>query len=160
KYFYVDTRGHVWNRSHCLNIGIRLSETEYTMTSDVDVIYAPNFIESILKILSPNHVIYCHPTWLPKDASAPDGNAHGARLDRSKDHKGMCQVVSTKMLHDVCGFDEYYCYWGFEDEDLALRLNRKGVKEFWLNENEETFLFHQWHDESGYRGDGFPAGIY
>ena len=36
EYCYNDTRGKVWNRSHALNTAIRLAETEFVFTSDVE----------------------------------------------------------------------------------------------------------------------------
>src|SRR5262245_49100986 len=47
KVIRVDARGR-WNRSHCLNVGIRAARASRILTTDADILFAPRAIESIL----------------------------------------------------------------------------------------------------------------
>src|SRR3954467_4714663 len=48
KYVYNDSRGMPWNRSHALNTGIRLTETDFVFTADIDMIFETHFVETLM----------------------------------------------------------------------------------------------------------------
>ncbi len=56
----------------------------------------------------------------------------------------------TKDFLAVNGFDENYRGWGLEDSDLAIRLNRLGVRI--VNGRFATNVIHLWHQESDRAG--------
>ena len=39
KYYFNDTRGMPWNRSHALNTGIKLAAADYVLLGDIDWVY-------------------------------------------------------------------------------------------------------------------------
>lgn len=152
-YLYNDTRGMPWNRAHALNSGIRISEGEYTMTSDIDLIYSKNFIQNILANIGERVELHANAYALPKGFKEWDSLYKKPQLNfssRNLTALGLVQIVKTDVLKEVGGFDEYYRIWGAEDEDLNQRLKIKGLVTKWLD-LKDTPVFHQWHLSSGFR---------
>ena len=145
RYIYTDTRGWPWSRAKALNIGIRLADTEYVLTSDVDMIFAPNFIETVLKAQDKASVVQCAPRWVPETF------AHSAHIEDYIEafpkgghaQLGGCQCVPLAVMEAIGGFDEHLEYWGGEDLDLHLRLMAWGLSEHWVDD--QTAILHQWH---------------
>ena len=161
QYVYSETRGYPWNRSRALNIGARLSTTEYVMTTDVDIIFPPNFLEIVTRNVHPERVLYCHPHYLPNGFQDWD-NLHsylGKLSVGNINARGGCQVIQRQVFFQLGGFDEYYQYWGVEDRDLHHRLMSLGLQELWLND--QTHIFHQWHAQADYSTSNFmPQGFW
>jgi GT2 family glycosyltransferase len=154
-YVYTDTRGFPWNRAHALNIGGRLATSEYLLASDIDMIFAENFVETLLNHAGHTRVLHCAPYWLPRrfsDWRNVEGYACKLLLG-DRNQFGGCQCMSTTLFHEIQGFDEYYRYWGLEDHDLAYRLRSAELEEVWLDGH--TSIFHQWHPKSNWRTRGF-----
>ena len=160
-YIYVDARGWVWNRSHALNIGIRLVETSYIMTTDVDLIFSPDFINDFIEELSGNIELHSSAFSLPKNFELWEklSKTHSVKFKpREMTALGLVQATDTDVLHEIRGFDENYSIWGVEDFDLNSRLEIKGYKTKWLDLY-ITPVFHQWHPNSGGRSRGnLPGG--
>jgi GT2 family glycosyltransferase len=161
RYVYSETRGYPWSRSRALNVGVRRAESAFVMTTDVDMIFPPDFVAVLLEHAAPDRVLYCSPYYLPQHfddwAHLERHLPHLERGDRSQ--YGGCQCVPTALMQQIRGFDEYYRYWGIEDIDLNHRLKLAGLREVWLNDH--THLFHQWHPHSGFRAFGLmPVGAW
>jgi GT2 family glycosyltransferase len=161
RYVYSDTRGWPWNRSRALNIGGRLAQSEYVVTTDVDVVFEKNVLEIVAHHLHRGRVLHCRPYFLPKDFS--DWENLTSRLPSfrlgTEAMLGVFMGVPRKVFHELRGFDEYYRYWGVEDRDLAHRLKTVGVEQAWLPD--EARMFHQWHPESNYvTADFMPDGAW
>ena len=41
-----------WNRAHALNIGIKKSNRKFTLTTDIDIIFKTNFLQTVLESLN------------------------------------------------------------------------------------------------------------
>ncbi|WP_109831571.1 glycosyltransferase family 2 protein [Reichenbachiella versicolor] len=151
-YHYNDTRGWVWNRSHALNTGIRLADTEFIMTTDVDLIYSEKFVETVIANLSKDKELHSNSYALPKRFREWDNlNKVQKNLSaRNLTALGLAQGVSTDLHYEINGFDEHYCIWGVEDYDLNRRLEKKGVQTKWLD-LDSCPVYHQWHPKSGVR---------
>jgi len=165
KYIYSDTRGQPWNRAHALNIGIRAANTDYVITTDIDMIFSPGFMAITAAHAAPDRVIYCPPRFLPKDFA--DWNHLEHYIDTlpigDRRQLGGFQCALTRVLHDLHGFDEFYRYWGVEDRDLATRLEKKGITHYWLHDHapDASYLFHQWHPPSNHLNyDFMPLGVW
>src|SRR5213080_966339 len=52
-YIYNCSRGHLWNKSNALNIGIRAAIGSYIVIADIDIIFSPDFLEKISALLTP-----------------------------------------------------------------------------------------------------------
>lgn len=145
RYIYSDTRGWPWSRAKALNIGIRLTETEYVLTTDADIIFATNFVETVLNVQDGSSAIYCAPRWLPSTFAnwqhVYDFKYAFPKGDRNQ--LGGCQCVPTATMLKLGGFDEFFEYWGLEDHDVHDRLIMSGLQERWVDDR--TTMFHQWH---------------
>lgn len=161
QYIYVDARGWVWNRAHALNIGIRLVETPFIMTTDVDLIFSLDFINDFIEELGGNIELHSSAFSLPKNFKSWEklNNTHSVKFKpKEMTALGLVQATNTDVLHEIQGFDENYSIWGAEDFDLNSRLKIKGYKTKWLDLY-ITPVFHQWHPNSGVRSRGnLPGG--
>ena len=160
-YIYTETRGLPWNRSQALNIGGRLVQTPSTMFTDVDMIFAPDFVEKLLNIIATGSVYICQPYLLPRRFNDWKNVVSyvGEYPLANPSALGSCQVMDTSLVQKVQGFDEYYRYWGREDRDLHDRLLSTGVEATWITD--KINMFHQWHPASNYRTPGFiPDGMW
>jgi len=161
RYVYSDTRGWPWNRSRALNIGVRRAGSDYVATTDIDMIFDPNFLAMAMERARPGGVVYCQPTYLPKDFNRweeiPSSAAEFKKSIQNRHGGFMC--LPTRVVHRIRGFDEYYRYWGVEDRDLAHRLTTEGLEPVWLPE--QAVMFHQWHPELNYASPDFmPNGAW
>lgn len=160
-YLYSDTRGLPWNRARALNTGARRAESEFVMTTDIDILFPPDFLATVIEEVSPAKVLYCYHHFLPKDFSDWDRFAgmQSSLRPAGKTALGPCQVVATAVYHRLRGFDEYYRYWGIEDRDFHHRLTKAGLREVWVNDR--TAIYHQWHPPVDWETDGFmPDGLW
>lgn len=142
-----------WNRAHCLNIGIRRAKAPFILFSDVDVVFAPNYIEECMKRIrrSPDEAYFSRMNYLPEDVCLQAGDVPAALEQfRNKSFQKpeafwgqSILFVKTEALTRIRGFDEYYRLWGEEDIDLYDRLYLMGIH---LQELDAcTFHLHQWH---------------
>jgi len=150
-YIYSDSRGYPWNRSAALNIGIRRADSEYILTTDIDMVFARNFVEVVLKNANKQNVLHCATHWLPRKFNAWENiDSYSRKFALAEQTAlGGCQCLSTKIAKELRGFDEVYKYWGVEDRDLNNRLKLRGIEPKWLNNL--TAMFHQWHPKSNAR---------
>lgn len=157
KYTYSHTIGMPWNRSHALNTGIRLVDSEYTLLSDIDMIYHPYFMEELLVAAHPKKQYFKPFYFLPEDYSEFDGvfeDNNTSFPDSGKASKGGIQFVPTKALKSIQGFDEFYCFWGVEDRDLWHRLSNIEIATEWLPLDKSP-VYHQWHPIASNTKKGF-----
>lgn len=145
-YVYNNTKGWFWNRSHCLNSGIKIANSEFIMTTDADMIFESHFVETAIKYLDKNTAIFSECYYAPKgivDLDELNNNLH--KCDASgKVQFGGCQILSKEKLEEVGGFDEYFRIWGVEDIDIHSRLMKTGIDICWIP-IDEVKIFHQWH---------------
>lgn len=140
QYIFVDVEGQFWNRAHCLNIGVKKSKAYYVLTSDIDIIFDPDFVATLLADCSKDSVVHAPVYYL--DAGVIDIPQDVEKLESAVSY-GICSCVHRDVFYDVGGYDEFYCIWGAEDRDLKNKLEKQGIKEKILSE--KALLFHQWH---------------
>lgn len=148
RYFFTFT-GKPWNISRAKNIGIQQVKADYVMATDIDCIFAPDFIEKILKHLEPNKIIHCRVYELPEkyDGKLDDWEKmKKVSILRPRHGYGTCQIIERAWAMKVKGYDEKYILWGAEDTDFYLRAMQDKKEVFWLED--ETSYFHQWHPQS------------
>ena len=139
----------IWNRSHCLNIGIKRTNTKYILASDVDIIFNKNYIQETVKILQkdPFQVIISDCFWLKKLPAKQLNSLNFKKVQSSliKSEIGYgIALTLTYFFKKIRGYDERVQLWGGEDKDIIKRLSIKGVKE--KNIKDSSFYFHQWHE--------------
>lgn len=166
EYLYVDN-APVWNRSHCVNVGIRRTVTKFLMISDVEILLSPRYVSDAVALLraSPSSIVLSPMLDLPEESaeileqSARAGEdlqldmwkqwARVRRAYRVDVHTSIC-VGYTTFFKAIRGFDEYYEQWGGEDDDLVRRFKYLGLTPRPLQS--DSFYLHQWHADSRGRG--------
>jgi cellulose synthase/poly-beta-1,6-N-acetylglucosamine synthase-like glycosyltransferase len=148
-YIYNNTRGMLWNRSHALNTGIRIADTDFVITSDVDLIFPDNFINKMLEHLENGTELHCNAYALPKNFRQYEllFKKQFRFKERDLTALGLVQGVKRDVLEELHGFDEFYQIYGAEDTDLNLRLALTGLQTKWLP-LKEVPIYHQWHPSS------------
>lgn len=142
----------MWNKSHALNIALRACTTQYFMSTDVDMVYKPNFIAQVLAHLNSYSFISCQCKYLldnytkilkpPIDWVTIDKAIAGMSKSGAV---GACFAVETKWLQKVRGWDQFYQGWGREDIDIATRAQQDGLQQTWITG--VTSFYHQYHDD-------------
>jgi hypothetical protein len=142
EYFYNDTRYMPWNRSHALNCGIRLAVTDYIFTADVDMIFRNDFITICNKLIHPDKAYFFSVYYLPEDTNLNKIVIKSSVEKSKKDALGL-GLIPTKVLVEIGGYDEFYCFWGKEDNDIEQRLKVYGLETLFYTEN--VLLYHMHH---------------
>ncbi len=145
----------VWNRSRALNIGIRKARGRYIFCTDVDMIFEPTFIRTLIEAqqrLNDAGFIVCGCRDMPETLAerAWQVEEFPAMKEQSpfreKLGTGACQMATRRFFCDVRGYDEGYLFWGMEDNDMRFRAKRSGLVETWVHDR--TSMLHQWHPSS------------
>jgi len=146
-YIYHDSRGKPWSRSHALNIGSLAASGAFLYFTDIDLLFHPNYLLHLNEIKAENRHVYTRVYYLKKGF-----DSFGSLF--TFDHFKHCEIshpsgkgmllVSRKRFLEIHGYDEFYCDWGVEDNDIHIRLQYSGNEEFWT-EHEEFPVYHVWH---------------
>lgn len=158
KYIRVPLQNE-WSRAHCLNIGIKHAVGKYILTSDADIIFEDNYIETAIEALKkdPKQVVYCKMLDLKKDCLYEEIDIRkdypslkkkaiyrGELLDNINFNYGQSINLSLNAFYySIKGYDEFYKAWGSEDIDLINRFKNLGLKT--LDLSDKTSYLHQWH---------------
>jgi glycosyltransferase involved in cell wall biosynthesis len=144
----------LWNRSRALNIGIQHVNSRWVLCTDADMVFAENFLSTILSTLqkAPKTLVHCDCLDLPEDS--PRRELERTDLDalvdsairRSTGGTGACQAAPRDFFFDVRGYDEKYQHWGNEDLDMTSRAVRYGLEVEWISK--QTYMLHQWHEST------------
>jgi len=148
RHIYTKT-DKAWNISRARNIGIKHAIAPYVMTTDVDCVFAPKFIETALKNMNKNVIAHCRVWELAENYSGQLNNfmnMKSASILRDRGGYGTCQIFSRDWAFKIRGFDEEYVTWGAEDTDFYVRALQDNLKEIWLEK--QTDYFHQWHSQT------------
>ncbi len=142
-YYYSHSEGLPWNRSHALNIGVRLAKTPYIFTADIDLVFAPNFVEHLLHLTNEEDAVFM-PCYLTHEKFSDWDNIFDYRNfpKTTVQGKGL-SLIKKELLEEIHGYDEFYNFWGREDNDLYKRLELLGVAPKFIDE--PCLMYHQWH---------------
>ena len=141
-----------WNRSRALNHGIQQSRGRYIFCTDADMIFAPNFVATLVKAQQESKqraIAVCHCRDLPEEVPEQPwtlqdfGGLLAKAPYRDKLGTGACQMAVREFFESVRGYDERYVFWGMEDNDMLFRAQRWGLEVTWVHE--QTSMLHQWH---------------
>lgn len=155
KYIYNSTEGMPWNRAHALNTGICLCETNYVFTADIDMIFKKTFAEKLFGAANENEVTFFSVYYLPENFSNFSA-FENKEFEKSKDYALGLALLPVKKVKEIGGYDEFYCFWGMEDNDMESRLKKAGVKTKFYDS--EVLMYHQWHLPSVSSQKDFPEG--
>lgn len=143
-YIYLGHSGLLWNKSKALNYGIKTTKSDYIVTADVDVLFTPNFIENIQLLKQPNAFTLFKIGYLSQRVTQQQTQQLHLK-NVSTTHIGNTFGIGLypkAILEKVGGLDEFFHFYGSEDEDLNARVELTGAK---LNRCDKVLLYHQWH---------------
>jgi GT2 family glycosyltransferase len=151
-HFHIFLEGVKWSMPRAFNFGIKNSNTTYVMTTGVDFLFAPNFIEEVEKRKSSNKLLLCKIYKAPKKCDLSGFSAAQYENIRGKSSfvkedwsNGACQLTTKAWFEKVKGYDEKLLMWSGVDNDLVNRARWSGLKIDWLNNT--TSIVHQFHPE-------------
>jgi glycosyltransferase involved in cell wall biosynthesis len=157
KYLYHDSRGKPWSRSHALNIGALASKGNYLYFTDIDLLFHPDYLQHLTGLMSKDIQLYTRVYYLPegfKDFQLLYQEAIYKQCEISHTSgKGILFVNKITFLQ-IRGYDEFYCDWGIEDNDIFIRLKNNGLMEDWAD-HEKYPVYHVWHPPAN-SGINFP----
>lgn len=156
KYIYNDTRGLPWNRAHALNTGIRVATTDYVFTADIDLIFAREFATVISEIKQSFSATFFSIYLLPQNYSQWDNVCDQHNLPRTTNQGLGISLIDRRVLIDQGGYNEFFTFWGYEDNELYHRLSVAGVATKFYEKN--IIAYHQWHPSAYENGKIFPQG--
>ncbi|MGD8122095.1 glycosyltransferase family 2 protein [Vibrio sp. TRT 2004] len=160
KYIHCETRGLAWSRAHALNVGLKISENEWVLFSDIDMLYSEFSFNSLATIKSAQCFYNLRCYYLPEYDDFLSLSKKKSTLKLSDDSALGLMLVNKTSLEAIGAYDEFFKFWGGEDYDLSNRLKMFGLNHTYL-ENEDQRLFHQWHPASNNLTDGFmPPGFW
>ncbi len=143
----------IWNKSRALNVAIREADGHYVFCTDVDMVFEPNFLSTLLRVQEENDdeaLAVCRCRDLPESVPGRVWNRDDypqlksqAAFRENWGGSGACQMALKSFFEEVRGYDESYEFWGMEDNDMKYRAHRFGLKVTWIQER--TSMLHQWH---------------
>ncbi len=142
--YFLPVSQLLWNKSKALNYGILQAQTPYIFIADVDLVFHPDTIQFFNKIAVENNFFLFNLRYLDRAESqklTKSYNFEDLRPDRFGQVNGMI-LTSTKAFLEVNGLDEFFHFYGSEDEDLFGRIEKAGYIRVSRN---EPYFFHNWH---------------
>jgi GT2 family glycosyltransferase len=127
----------IFNKSRALNIGFKHANSKYILSTDIDCIFAINFIKEVMKALTKNKKIIVLSQKIDLDKEGKEIETHEPSAS------GSCIAINSKWINKVHGYDEFYTCWGREDNDLVDRAVADGYEIIWITD--KTKIYHQWH---------------
>ncbi|MDG1729358.1 MAG: glycosyltransferase [Algibacter sp.] len=143
-YYYIGHKGLLWNKSKALNYGIGKVQTDAVFIADVDVLVAPNFSEIMTSLINTNQFSLFRIGYLAENVtsnSIENSDFNQLKPTHYGDTFGV-GLFPKKALEYIGGFDEFFHFYGSEDEDLNFRLITSGYE---MIRCESNILLHQWH---------------
>jgi len=145
----------LFSRSVLNNVGICNGTAPYRASTDVDMLFARDFVSEVVANLAPDIMIESRTMYWKKGVADqiyggkldPYNDINACKLNRIKKRTsaGGFQCMHIDSWNKIRGFDERYQVWGSEDQDLLLRAVMAGIKVKWMGENGDIRLFHQPH---------------
>ncbi|GGG53091.1 hypothetical protein GCM10010976_25190 [Bizionia arctica] len=140
-YIYTSSEGKPWNRSKAINIGIKLAETDFILSADIDMIFHPSFNGMLTTLSDKSKVTFFKVGYLSEKETFANHEFKPESVSNQR-AKGI-SLYPKPALMSINGFDEFFNCWGSEDEDVIDRLVLNGVsKDFY---SEDILVFHQYH---------------
>ena len=134
----------LWNKSKALNYGIKKANSPYIFIADVDLIFKPDTTELLKELADPKKFFLFNLGYLDRAESrklTQSYNLGDLRPSRFGDVNGMI-LASKEAFLEVNGLDEFFHFYGSEDEDLFARMEKVGFKR---EANNKAFFYHNWH---------------
>lgn len=144
KFFSLKVPQLLWNKSKALNYGILQSQTPNIFIADVDLIFHPESVQLFKKLSVKDKFLLFNLGYLDRAESeklTKGYNFEELNPVRVGEVNGMI-LAPKKAFMDVNGLDEFFHFYGSEDEDLYARMENAGYKR---EANNEAYFCHNWH---------------
>lgn len=144
KYIYSYHISQPWSRSKAINIGLRSTKTEHVFIADIDIIFHSRFIDLLYELKKEKKNFYFQVGYLNESESKELKKFENYTIVSKSipEGKGL-SFFKLDYLLKIDGYDEFFHFWGAEDQDVHFRLQNAGFhSEFY---NKEILLLHQWH---------------
>lgn len=143
---YIDcpVQGQLWHKCRAINIVLQQTTTPYFIVGDIDLIFAPTFIEKAMALANLTEVHYFQYGFLSQTESvqSKDYDAYQLDFNGNKEVTGTT-LFPTSVLKELHGYDEFYHGWGAEDTDVHIRMENAGYTVNFYDK--EILVKHQWH---------------
>ena len=143
-YLYSYHSHQPWSRSKAINIGLRHVNTPYVFIADIDMLFHKEFITALHHIKSPDCSYYFKVGFLDEKETQTnkDFEDYSISFESSPGAQGL-SLFPTEALMKINGFDEFFHFWGGEDEDIHARLKISGLEVNFFDKR--ILMLHQWH---------------
>jgi hypothetical protein len=144
QYIYTYECDKPWNKSRAINIALKTIDTSFTFVADIDMIFAPHFIDTLTNLKTEDKAVYFKVGFLSESESKlyKSFEDYDVKFTSSEGATGLT-LFPTKALKAIGGFDEYYHYWGAEDTDAHVRIQNTKVPVIYYDT--DILMLHQWH---------------
>lgn len=147
KLIRCETARQLWCKSRAINIALRQVDTPYCFVGDVDMMYHPNFVETLHHLKVNQETTYFQVGFLSKKESNKDKAFGDYEIKFQANHEATGMTLyDTEVLKSINGYDEFYHGWGSEDTDVHVRLKNAGHNVDFYKEN--ILILHQWHPKT------------
>lgn len=144
RFCHIPVSQLLWNKSKALNYGITKAKGKYVFIADIDLVFHPQTSVLWDKLNSPDKFFLFQLGYLDKVESemlSNDYKFQDLKPERFGEVNGMI-LTSRESLLKVNGLDEFFHFYGAEDEDLFARLENAGYKKV---QRKEEYFYHNWH---------------
>lgn len=144
RFFHLPVSQLLWNKSKALNYGILQTQSPYIFIADVDLIFHPDTSQLFKKLAVGDNFFLFKLGYLDRAESeklAENYNFEDLNPARFGEVNGMI-LAPRKAFLEVNGFDEFFHFYGSEDEDLFARMENAGYKR---EANAAAYFYHNWH---------------
>jgi GT2 family glycosyltransferase len=132
---------HYSNPSLPNNIGIKKAFGDLLIIQNAECRHEGPVIKQFLERTKPGTAVFA-----AVEALTPQGN-HQMWYTHSSNPRPFffCGAIHRDLLAGIRGFDEDYLFYGYDDNDMADRLKRMGIKFIF---DDSITVKHQWHPTS------------
>lgn len=144
-FYHLPVAQVLWNKSKALNYGIKKAKGEYVFIADIDLVFHTNTSQILQEIAKPKSYYLFKLGYLDRQESRKlleDYNFNELNPSSYGSVNGMI-LTSKESLLEINGLDEFFHFYGAEDEDLFSRLDTLGHQRMY---REELYFYHQWHE--------------
>lgn len=142
--YFLKVNQLLWNKSKALNYGIKKANGDYVFIADIDLVFHQNTTQLFQNIKANEKFQLFKMGYLDNNESRKLNSAYNfkeLKPDRFGEVNGMI-FTSKENLMKVYGLDEFFHFYGAEDEDLFARLENVGLEREY---RKETYFYHNWH---------------
>jgi len=119
------------------------------------MIFRSDFVSKIHELTTELCAVYFAAYYLPESFSDWE-HIDSVRYSKSKDYALGWALLPNSKVKELGGYDEFYSFWGQEDNDMESRLKSAGVKTIYFDQ--DILMFHQWHPLSTSLKQEYPEG--